>query len=141
MRPRCHAGTSHTNSTSVSLAFGCHILLLRSQVADNLSKNFDTYEYKLSPDDFAQLCQRFGPFCLDLFTSPFPHLFMPFCSRYLCKDIAAVDTFTVDWGSLTNGFFHHPVGLITRVLKHAQFVKAKRCVDRPCVGMQLIFGL
>ena len=38
-----------------------------------------------------------------------------------------MDAFTVDWGSLTNGFFHPPVGLITRVLKHAQFVKAK-CV-------------
>ena len=94
-------------------------------VADNLSKNFDSSEYKLSPDDFAILCQRFGHFCLDLFASPLSYLFKPFCSRFLCKDTAAVDAFTVDWSSLTNGFFHPPVGLITRVLKHAQYVKAK----------------
>ena len=36
-----------------------------------------------------------------------------------------MDAFTVDWSSLTNGFFHPPVGLITMVLKHAQYVKAK----------------
>ena len=71
------------------------------------------------------LCQNFGPFCLDLFASPFSHLFKPFCSRFLCKDTAAVDAFTVDWSSLTNGFFHPPVGLVTRVLKHVQYIKAK----------------
>ena len=94
-------------------------------VADDLSKNFDSSEYKLSPGDFAMLCQRFGPFCLDLFTSPFSHLLKPFCSRFLCIDTAAVDAFTVDWSSLTNGFFHPPKGLITRVLKHVQYIKAK----------------
>ena len=71
------------------------------------------------------LRQKFGPFCLDLFTSPFSYLFKLFCSRFLCKDTAAVDAFTIDWSSLTNGFFHPPVGLVTRVLKHAQYVKAK----------------
>ena len=57
-------------------------------VADNLSKNFDTSEYKLSQEDFRMLHQRFGPFCLDLFASPFSYLFKPFCSRFLCKDTA-----------------------------------------------------
>ena len=36
-----------------------------------------------------------------------------------------MDAFTIDWGNLNYGFFHPPVGLVTRVLKHAQFVKAK----------------
>ena len=36
-----------------------------------------------------------------------------------------MDTFTVDWSSLTNGFFHPPVGLVTKVLKHVQYVKSK----------------
>ena len=94
-------------------------------VADDLSKNFDSSEYKLSQGDFQMLCQSFGPFCLDLFASPFSHVFKPFCSRYVCKDAAVVDAFTVDWSKLVNGFFHPPVGLVTRVLKHAQFVKAK----------------
>ena len=94
-------------------------------VADDLSKNFDSSEYKLSQGDFQMLCQSLGPFCLDLFASPFSHLFKPFCSRFMCKDTAAVDVFTVDWSKLANGFFHPPVGLVIRVLKHAQFVKAK----------------
>ena len=40
-------------------------------------------------------------------------------------DTAAVDAFTVDCGSLTNGFFHPPVGQITRVLKQAQSIMVK----------------
>ena len=32
---------------------------------------------------------------------------------------------------MTNGFFHPPVGLITRVLKHAQYVKAKGALIVP----------
>ena len=55
-------------------------------VADDLSKNFDSSEYKLSQSDFQMLCQSFGPFCLDLFASPFSHVFKPLCSRYVCKD-------------------------------------------------------
>ena len=35
-------------------------------VADDMSKNFYSSEYKLSPGDFEMLCQKFGPFCLDL---------------------------------------------------------------------------
>ena len=74
---------------------------------DELSKNFDSSEYKLSPQGFELLLlhQIFGPFCLDLFASPFSHLFTPFCSRFLCKGTTAVDAFTIDWGSLTNVFF------------------------------------
>ena len=88
-------------------------------VADDLSKNFDSStNYKLSQGDFQMLCQSFGPFCLDLFTSPFSHLFKPFCSRYMCKDTATVDVFTVDWSKLANGFFHPPVGLVTRAAKY-----------------------
>ena len=130
MKPRCHAVTvqvwdlAHEYDIRLSCIWMPHTST-EIMVADDLSKNFDSSEYKLSPQDFAMLCQRFGPFCLDLYASPFSHLFKPFCSRFLCKDTAAVDAFTVDWSSLTNGFFHPHVGLITRVLKHAQYVKAK----------------
>ena len=80
--------------TSDSLVFGCHILQLRSWSL-RPEQNFDSSEYKLSQDDFRMLCQKFGPFCLDLFASPFSYLFKLFCSRFLCKDTAAVDTFTI----------------------------------------------
>ena len=116
MKPRCHAVAvqvwylAHKHDIGLS----CTWMLRTSteiMVADDLSKNFYSSEYKLSPGDFATLFQKCGPFCLDLFASPFSHLFKPFCSRFLCKDTAAVDAFIVDWSSLTDGFFHPPVGL------------------------------
>ena len=130
MKPRCHAVTvqiwdlAHKFNIRLSYTW-MTCTSAEIQVTDYLSKNFDSSEYKISPDDFSMLCQRFDPFCLDLFASPLSHLFKPYCSRFLCKDTAAVDAFTVDWSSMTNGFFHPPVGLISRVLKHAQYVKAK----------------
>ena len=109
MKPRCHAVTvriwdlAHAHNIRLSCVWMLHTST-EIMVADDLSKNFDTSEYKLSRNDFGMLSQSFGPFCLDLFASPFSYLFKPFCSRFLCKDAVAVDTFTIDWGSLTNGF-------------------------------------
>ena len=122
MKQRCHAvavrvwDLAHAYDIRLSCTWMSHTST-EIMVADDLSKFFDSSEYKLSPNDFEKLHKIFGPFCLDLFK--------PFCSRLLCKDMAAVDAFTVDWSSFTNGFFHPPVGLVTRVLKHAQYVKAK----------------
>ena len=90
MKPRCHAvavrvwDLAHVHNISLSCTWMPHTSN-EIMVADDLSKNFDSSEYKLSPRDFEMLCQRFGPFCLDLFASPFSHLFKPFCSRFLCK--------------------------------------------------------
>ena len=130
MKPRCHAVAVRV--WDLAHAFGITLSCVwmprtstEIMVADDLSKNFDSSEYRLSRNDFGMLSQSFGPFCLDLFASPTTFLFKPFCSRFLCKDSVAVDAFTIDWGDLNNGFFHPPVGLVTRVLKHAQFVKAK----------------
>ena len=130
MKPRCHSvavrvwDLAHAHDIKLSCAWMPRTST-EIMVTDDLSKNFDSSEYKLSQSDFQMLCQSFGPFCLDLFASPFSHVFKPFCSRYVCKDAVSVDAFTVDWSKLVNGFFHPPVGLVTRVLKHAQFVKAK----------------
>ena len=118
-KPRCHAVAvriwhlAHSFDIRLSCAWMPHTSP-EIQVAVNLSKNFDFSEYKLSPGDFVQVHQRFGPLCLDLFASPFSHLLKYFCLRYLYKDTVAVDSFTANWGGLTNGFFHPPVCQITR---------------------------
>ena len=135
MKPRCHAvavrvwGLVH----SFGITLSC-IWMPRTSteimVADDLGKNFDSSEYKLSRDDFSVLCQKFGPFCLDLFVSPTTFLFKPFCSWFLCKDSVAVDTFTIDGDSLTNGFFHPPVEVVTRVLSGDRSFGAKRTAIR-----------
>ena len=71
MKPRCHAvavwvwDLAHKYDIRLSCIW-MPCTSTEIMVADNLSKNFDSSEYKLSPRDFAMLCQIFGPFCLDL---------------------------------------------------------------------------
>ena len=130
MKPWCHDVTFRiwhlTHSFDIKLSCAWQPRYSPEiKICDDISKSFDSSEYKSSAADFEFLQKRFGPFCLDLFASPFSHLFKPFCSIYLCKDTVAVDAFTVDWGHLTNGFFHPPVGVVTRVLKQAQSTEAK----------------
>ena len=101
MKPWCHAvavrvwDLAHAHNIRLSCVWMPHTST-EIMVTDDLSKNFDTSEYKLSRNDFGMLSQRFGPFCLDLFASPFSYLFKPFCSRFLCKEAVAVDAFTID---------------------------------------------
>ena len=136
MKPRCHAVAvriwhlAHSFDIKLSYAWQPRDSP-EIQMCDEISKSFYSSEYKLSAADFEFLQRKFGPFCLDLFVSPFSHLFKPFCARYLCKDTVAVDAFTVDWESLTNGFFHPPVGVVTRVLKQAQSTEAKSVLIVP----------
>ena len=101
MKPRCHAVAVRVWDLvhSFGITLSCVWMPRTSteiMVADDLSKNFDSSEYKLSRSDFGVLNQKFGNFCLDLFASPTTFLFKPFCSRFLCKDSVAVDAFTVD---------------------------------------------
>ena len=104
-------------------------------VADDLSKIFDTFEYKLSRNYFGMLSQNFGPFCLDLFASPTSYLFKPFCSRFLCKESVAVDAFTIDWGSLNNGFLPSSCRFGNQGVEACAVCQGQRGVDRPCVGI------
>ena len=76
MKPRCHAVAVHVwdLAHAHNIRLSCVWMPRTSaeiMVADDLSKNFDTSEYKLSRNDFGMFSQRFGPFCLDLFASPF----------------------------------------------------------------------
>ena len=57
MRPRCHAVTVHiwNLANKFDIRHSCAWIPCTSpeiQVADNLSKTFDSSKYKLSPDDF-----------------------------------------------------------------------------------------
>ena len=81
MKPRCHSVTvrvwdlAHAYDIRLSCAWNPRTST-EIMVTDDLSKNFDS-------DYFEMLCQKFGPFCLDLFASPFSHLFKPFCAKTL----------------------------------------------------------
>ena len=115
MKPRCHAVAVRVWDLvhSFGITLSC-IWMPRTSteimVADDLSKNFDSSEYKLSRGDFSVLCQKFGLFCLDLFASPTTFLFKPFCSRFLCKDSVAVRRFHGRLGQSHQRFLPSPGG-------------------------------
>ena len=53
------------------------------KVCNELSKSFDSSDYKWFPQDFQRLLQKYGPFSAYSFASPFSNLFRPFYARYL----------------------------------------------------------
>ena len=98
MKPWCHAvavrvwDLAHAHNIRLSCVW-MPSYFHRDHGHFDLSKSFDTSEYKLSRNDFGMPSQSFGFFCLDLVTSPFSYLFKPFCSGFSCKEAVAVDTF------------------------------------------------
>ena len=71
MKLRCHAVAGqvwdlvHKYEIRLSCTWMPHTST-EIMVTDDLSKNFDSSEYKLSPGDFEMLCQKFSPVCLSV---------------------------------------------------------------------------
>lgn len=97
---------------------------LQIRDVDSLSKEVDTGDYKLSTADFKFLEELYGPFSVDMFASTFSYQFRPFVARIACSQAAAVDAFTLDWGTAGFLFLHPPVGVVTRVLRYAEMCGA-----------------
>ena len=95
------------------------------QFCDDLSKDFDTSDYRLCQADFACLEARFGPFSVDFFASDFTFRLKPFFAKLDSAQAAGVNAFSVDWGKWGSAFFHPPVGLIMQVLRYAEKCEAK----------------
>ena len=94
------------------------------QFCDQLSKDFDPSEYRISGKNFERLEDGFGPFRVDMFASDWTHQMVPFFSRYLCPESAGVDAFAQDW-SYGNLYCHPPIGQVFRTLRMAEKSGAK----------------
>ena len=73
---------------------------------------------------FHELDSWWGPQTVDRFADYLNAQLPQFNSRFWSPDTKAVDAFTCDWGSETNGICPPPY-LILRVKRHAQKTKAK----------------
>ena len=70
------------------------------------------------------LDSTFGPHTVDRFASVYNAQLERFNSKYWNPGSEAVDAFIVDWGG-ENNWLCPPIGLIPRVLRHAQRCKAE----------------
>ena len=95
-----------------------------NECADYISRIVDLDDWQLNPFVFGMLDSRYGPHTVDRFASTYNTQLQRFNSRYWNPGSEAVDAFTVDWGG-ENNWLCPPIGLIPRVLRHAQRCKAE----------------
>ena len=103
----------------------------QNQCADYLSRIIDYDDWQLNPMVFSMLDSVFGPHTIDRFASAYNTHLARFNSRYWSPGSEAVDPFTVDWAG-ENNWLCPPIGLIPRVLRHAQHCKAQGTLVVPC---------
>ena len=129
MKPDCHEVACRISKLAKSLDIQLEPFWLKRdsvqiQICDDISKDFDTSDYKLSAEDFSQLSRDFGPFSADFFASSFTKQFSPFYAKLACSEAAGTDAFSVSWAKPHFGFFHPPVGLVVKVLRFAEQCRA-----------------
>ena len=100
MKPDCHEVARRNSQLAKSLDVQLEPFYLRRnsvqiQICDDISKDFDKSDYKLSSEDFSQLYQDFGPFSADFFASSFSHQFSPFYAKLACSQAAGTYAFSV----------------------------------------------
>lgn len=99
--------------------------------ADQLSRIVDLDDWFLNPVVFSQLDKQWGPHTIDRFASHANTQLERFNSRCWNPGSEAVDAFTVNWAGEMN-WLCPPIGLIPRVIRHAQACQAKGTLIAPC---------
>ena len=84
----------------------------------------DCSDYWLSDWCFRELVRYFGPFSVDYFASDRSFRMKPYFARFTCGESQGVDAFSVSWRR-GKGFFHPPVGLVSRVVRKAERERAE----------------
>ena len=97
-----------------------------NQLADTLSKWVDKNDWRIHPDVFAMLTQRWGAFDIDLFASHTNHVVPKYFSQCHTPDTVGVNAFAFVWGRAC--WANPPFCLIGKVFQHA-----KRCGARVCM--------
>ena len=97
--------------------------------ADYLSRIVDLDDWMLNPKVFSQIDQIWGPHSVDRFANANNNQVNRFNSRYWNPGSEAVDCFTVNWSG-ENNWWCPPVGIVLRLLRHAEACK--------CVGTLVV---
>ena len=98
--------------------------------ADALSRIVDYDDWMLNPVVFADIEKLWGPHSVDRFASCHNRQVPRFNSRCWNPGAEAVDAFTVNWEG-ENNWWCPPIGLIPRVLRHAQVCRASGSIVVP----------
>ena len=64
------------------------------------------------------------PFKADYFASVRSHRMKTFYTRFGCGETKGIDAFSVDWGK-GFGYFHPAVGCVVRVVRYAEWCRAR----------------
>ena len=84
--------------------------------ADKLSKYVDVDDWQLSPNFFAFLSKKWGPFTIDRFADNENAKLKRFNSKYACPNTEACNAFSQNWEN-ENNLFVPPISEIPRVIK------------------------
>lgn len=95
-----------------------------NQIADYLSKLYDSDDWMLNRKYFRMLDRKWGPFTFDRFASACNAQCVSFNSRYWCPGSAGIDALAYDWSG-QNNWVNPPFALIGRVIAHMSACKAR----------------
>ena len=98
--------------------------------ADFLSCVIDYDDWQLNPVVFSELEEAWGPHSVDRFANCHNCQLPRFNSRCWNPGSEAVDAFTVDWHG-ENSWWCPSIGLIPRVIRHAQACEAQGTMILP----------
>ena len=92
--------------------------------ADRLSKQIDYDDWETTGEFFNYISGIWGPFTIDRFADDTNNKTRRFNSKFCCPDTEGVDAFQYSWAN-ENNFLVPPVYLVSRVLRHLEYFKAK----------------
>ena len=101
----------------------------QNELADFYSKEVDSSDWKLRPDVFALLTDRFGTFDIDLFASYNNYQVKDYYSLYYTPTCSGIDAFNFHWGRAC--WCNPPFFQMARVLAHAFACSARMCLICP----------
>ncbi len=103
-----------------------------NQVADYLSKLYDSDDWMLNRKYFRMLDRKWGPFTFDRFASACIAQCVSFNSRYWCPVSVEFDALAYDWNGQIN-WVNPPFALIGRVIAHMSACKAREVLVVPFI--------
>jgi hypothetical protein len=99
--------------------------------ADAPSRFIDRSDWKLHPDCFEMLSQRWGSHDFDLFATETNRQVPRFCTRWPSPLARAVDAFAISWAAEGRSWINPPWDLIPRVLRKLRLEGAAATVVAP----------
>jgi hypothetical protein len=99
--------------------------------ADAPSRFVDRSDWKLHPDCFSELSNRWGAHSIDLFASETNAQVPRFCTRWPTPSACAMDAFAIPWHTEERAWINPPWDLLPRVLRKLRLEGGSATVIAP----------